>query len=199
MDDYDGAMGFVTGHKKRDLNVFPVGQMTDEECMTAYQNGQIEAFDELYRRHSGRVYGYLKNHLKGAEPTDEVFQITWMKVHRFRDRYRTDHAFTAWLFSIARNARIDWLRSHQKLIGLNDPMEVEALPAPPPRSGDTQEVDLLTSLSPEDRNTLELRYANDASFEEIGRALGITATSARQRVSRAIRRLRRMAATGEGS
>ena len=146
--------------------------------MTAYQNGQIEAFDELYRRHSGRVYGYLKNHLKSAEPTDEVFQITWMKVHRFRDRYRAEHAFTAWLFSIARNSRLDWLRSRRGEIGLSDPMEVETLvdestiPSGGTHTLDDRNPGLLDALSAEDQRTLELRYSTDASFEEIGRPSG---------------------------
>lgn len=42
---------------------------TDEELMRAYQLGSEQSFERLYLRHSGRVYGYLKNRLRDQVTT----------------------------------------------------------------------------------------------------------------------------------
>ena len=45
---------------------------SDEELMRAYQAGDVQAFDELFTRHSARVYGYLRSRL--ADPTAAIVE-----------------------------------------------------------------------------------------------------------------------------
>src|SRR5476649_2776842 len=83
---------------------------TDEELMALYQNGDEQAFGMLYARHSGRVYGFLVNSLKDKALADDVFQSTFMKLHRARSTYDPSFPFIPWLFTVCRGVMIDHIR-----------------------------------------------------------------------------------------
>jgi RNA polymerase sigma-70 factor (ECF subfamily) len=68
--------------------------MTDEELMQAYCQGQALAFDALYARHEGALYRFVRRvlgqHL--AAQSDEVFQDCWLRVVNNRSSYSLDSA-----------------------------------------------------------------------------------------------------------
>src|SRR4051812_44748289 len=76
----------------------------DEELMHAYSQGDEKAFDTLYQRYSAKVYGYLRSSLKDQTMADDVFQATFIKLHKTRDRFDGRCTFAAWLFTICRSA-----------------------------------------------------------------------------------------------
>ena len=60
----------------------------DRDLMLRYASGDAGAFDQLYHRHKGPLYRYLVRHTGNGANAEEVFQETWTKVIRARDRYR---------------------------------------------------------------------------------------------------------------
>ncbi|MBW6510104.1 MAG: hypothetical protein K0A94_11250 [Desulfuromonadales bacterium] len=54
---------------------------SDEQLMTAYADGDTQAFQVLYERHKGRLLGYLYSKLRDRDEAEEVFQITFAKLH----------------------------------------------------------------------------------------------------------------------
>ncbi|MBI2711458.1 MAG: sigma-70 family RNA polymerase sigma factor [Bdellovibrio sp.] len=181
------------------------GVKTDEELMITYTKGeqleQEEAFLELYQRHRAKVLGYLRKKLTTTGMAEDAFQQTWMKLHVGRHRYDPTLPFLPWLFCIARNCAVDVFRKDELVLGtasdfgtservLNIQQEVE------PDSG-TAVTPKLDGIPSRYKEALELRYSKEMSFEEIAKKLNVTPENARQRVSRALRYMRRFFKTEE--
>lgn len=176
---------------------------TDEELMSEYQRGSEQAFTVLYRRHSPRVYGYLKKRTFDADSAGDVLQMVFMKLHQTKRRYDSSYPFLPWLFTVTRTVLIDWQRvrrRHRQEL----PLENEALEmavhqaANGSESTDEREWPELSQLTPDQRQAIELRYRNDQSFEEIARVLETSPSNVRQLVSRGIRILKQSLASGGG-
>lgn len=172
----------------------PLDLHSDEVLMEMYQSGDAQAFDALYSRHSGRVLGYLAASLRDRQAAEELLQACFLKLHRFRHQYRSRDPFGPWFFALIRNTLTDSRRKEKRNPSApwaEDPSPVlEALVAPAPVTPDSGSEKLLARLDAPHREVLELRYSKDLSFEAIATHLGISSASARQRVSRAIRKLR---------
>ncbi|MCM2323359.1 MAG: sigma-70 family RNA polymerase sigma factor [Oligoflexia bacterium] len=165
----------------------------DEEIMLAYQKGEPSAFEELYRRYSGRVYGYLRNRLADRGALDDVFQAVFLKLHQSRAQYDPAFPFAPWLFTICRTVLTDSLRKTQggEHPALAQDAALMDAPAPALVAVEAPGLPELGGLAPQQREALELRYLKDASFEEIARKLGTSSANVRQLVSRAVRKLRK--------
>ncbi|MBS1985379.1 MAG: RNA polymerase sigma factor [Bdellovibrionales bacterium] len=80
---------------------------SDEELMRAYVDGDSDAFRELFMRSKGKVYGFLFRRLGSQSTAEDLFQITWLKVHQNRASFDSSQKFMTWLFTIAQNSMID--------------------------------------------------------------------------------------------
>lgn len=160
--------------------------------MLAYANGDMEAFEALYRRHKQRLFGFLMKKLKNQTEAEEVFQTIFSKLHVARKKYRQDIPFLPWFFTIARNALIDHVRKrdvYQKHVTTSEvAVETYSEQDPPGRF----EVRGLSSLTETQRQALEFRFNQGLTFAEIAEQLQTSAENSRQIISRAIRKLRKM-------
>jgi DNA-directed RNA polymerase specialized sigma24 family protein len=156
--------------------------LTDEELMNAYQEGDMGAFETLYQRHSGRLFGFLVRRTGNRSAAGDLFQTTFLKLHRYRRRYDPKFPFLPWLFTIAQRVLVD----HYRKTG----MERREIPAEPAETGSGAELPSLEALNPLQREAIHLRFDEDQPFDEIARRLGTSAGNVRQIVSRAIRKLR---------
>lgn len=163
-----------------------LSEKSDEELMVAYQLGEAEAFEELYSRHAPKVLGFLRKKLNNDAQARDVFQATFLKLHKSRERYDTGFPFVPWLFTICRSELLDAMKkAHVKHEAL-----VEAVPETAAfKEEERREVDL-GALPQVQRQALEYRYSQEFSFQEIAERLETSPANARQLVSRAIRTLR---------
>ncbi len=173
--------------------------MTDEELMVAYREGDLSAFQTLYKRHKGRLMGYLITKLKDQNEAEDVFQSVFVKLHAGRFSYKENIPFLPWIFTIARNTMVDHIQkkgTYKKHISvdteyissraagnISEPLSIGAA------------ISELSSLSDSQRQALELRFNDGLSFEDIGKQMKITHSNARQIASRAVRALRNMFAS----
>lgn len=167
--------------------------------MLAYQNGSDEAFTVLYRRHSARVYGFLFSRLRDRALTDDIFQATFLKLHRFRGKYDAAAPFLPWLFVVCRTEMIQRIRARNRVQARETPAaeaEDSLLNAEAPAPAEPEASVNLEGLPPQQRRALELRFGEDLSFDEIAERLHLTPENSRQLVSRAVRRLRKLARGG---
>lgn len=162
---------------------------TDEQLMTEYRLGNEDAFTVLYERHSSKIYGYLRAKTPSDALAREIFQVTFLKLHATRDRYRTDLPFLPWLFAICRNELIDTMRKRAR--NLEDATEwlPEVAVLPPEKESKTVRLD---GLPGQQRQAIEMRYQEDLSFETIAARLGTSPANARQLVNRGVKVLRRI-------
>ena len=163
--------------------------------MLAYADGDMEAFEALYRRHNKRIFGYLMTKLKSPTEAEEVFQAIFSKLHVARGKYRQDIPFLPWIFTIARNTLIDHIRKRDAYLKhvTTSELAVETY-AEQATTGPSGRIDVegLSSLTEAQRQALELRFNQGLSFAEIAELLQTSADNSRQIISRAIRQLRKL-------
>lgn len=90
--------------------------MLDELVIRVANDRDREAFSQLFRAVAPRIRSYcLSGHPFLAEVVDELVQEVMWKVWKKAPTFDIDKAsFSTWLFAIARNTRIDWLRQQEK-------------------------------------------------------------------------------------
>lgn len=184
---------------------------SDEELMLQYQGGSESAFQELYRRHGGRVYGYLRHRVEDSATADDLLQLTFMKLHKSRENYDPKLPFLPWLFWICKTVWLDHLRKLKgggKVTSL-DPetqrglLDQNTVPAQDVQSAHADSVEQLEKLAPavaqlrkQEQEALDLRYTQELPFDEIAKRLGLSQVSARKRVSRAVQALKNLLTVG---
>ncbi len=97
---------------------------TDEELMLRYRDGDTAAFETLYQRYEKPLFDFIYRMAPNAADSESLFQETFFRVVRAKDRYRATAQFKTWLFQIAVNLCRDRARrmKHRAHLSLNDPV-----------------------------------------------------------------------------
>jgi RNA polymerase sigma factor (sigma-70 family) len=183
--------------------------MPDEDLMLAYAQGDAVAFDELYARHEGALFRFVRRLLGAsmAAQADEVFQDTWMRIIAARASFAPQGAaWRTWAFTIAHNLAMDRLRASGREIALDirddgeDPLDWVAatLDMTHPSSEDTafwraagrQLLHCLDELPDTQRAAFLLHHEDGASVEELAQRLGLQFETAKSRLRYALQKLR---------
>ncbi len=163
--------------------------------MIGYQNGQLEAFESLYRAMAPPLLRYVNSFVRNASIAEELLQDTFLQVHRARHTYLPPRPVKPWLYAIARHVALMYLRSTKRR-SKHEILADEELPELPisPAAEDLGDTLLvrrsLADLDPAQREILVLHHMLGLSFKEIGAVLGTTAGAAKVRAHRAIKVLR---------
>lgn len=155
--------------------------------MREYQGGSEAAFSELYERYHSMVFAFIKKRMRDSEAED-LYQKVWRQLHEKRSLYK-DQPFAPWFFVMIRHLVIDEYRSlgRKKLKDLQDEV-VESLY----KKTETPEVEeYLAKLPEESRNLVRKYYLEEVSYEDLEKETGLSQTNLRQRLSRAVRGLRK--------
>ena len=91
----------------------PPSAVSSEDLMERYVDGDANAFNELYARHAGPLFGYLLKLTRQREQAEDLVQITFTKLHRARASYLKGAPLNPWLFAIARRSFYDEVRSQR--------------------------------------------------------------------------------------
>lgn len=84
---------------------------TDEALLLRYrEQGDSAAFDELVHRYERELFGYLKHYLGDASLAEDLFQATFLQLHRKCHQYQKGRRVRPWLYSIATHLAIDAMR-----------------------------------------------------------------------------------------
>jgi RNA polymerase sigma-70 factor (ECF subfamily) len=88
---------------------------TDEEIVEAYLESRNEAdFAKLVRRYERELYTFLRRFLGDAQQAEDVFQATFLSVHLRIDQFEKGRRFRPWLYAIASNKGIDFMRRNRR-------------------------------------------------------------------------------------
>ncbi len=160
--------------------------MNDEELMRAYQAGNEEAFNLLYKKYTPMVYGYIKKRLRPSE-ADDFFQKVWRQLHEKRELYK-DQPFAPWFFVLIKNLLIDEYRSLGRRKEQHQSELLEKLYGRDSESHNVTEI--LAHLPPQTAFLVQKYYLEGVGYEELEKETGLSQTSLRQRLSRAVRGLK---------
>src|SRR5262245_22167141 len=75
---------------------------TDEQLLLQYRDTRDpDAFAILVRRYERELFNYLRRYLRNADQADDVFQATFLQVHRRCHLFDKNRRLRPWLYSIA--------------------------------------------------------------------------------------------------
>jgi RNA polymerase sigma-70 factor (ECF subfamily) len=181
--------------------------ISDELLMMQYRDGDLHAFEELYRRHRVGLYRFIAWRSPRADWVDEVVQDSWANLHHARARYQPDASFRPYLYQIARNRLLDLLRQQQPLLaadmgtGTDGGDAFDALAdgaqdvvTPETALDEKQRHDslhrALAALPGEQKEALVLQQFNGLSLEEISAIVAAPVETVKSRLRYAMRKLR---------
>jgi RNA polymerase sigma-70 factor (ECF subfamily) len=169
----------------------------DSALMLRYRDGDVAAFETLYRRHNDSLYRYLLRLCKHRETAEDVFQDAWSKIVKARESYRPTARFTTFLYRVAHNCFIDHVRRNKRHTSTSD-----AEPDRQPSSDDLPEIEVerqlarrrldaaLTELPDEQRDVFLLREEAGLSLDEIAAVTDVNRETAKSRLRYAVNKLR---------
>ncbi len=179
----------------------------DRELARDAQAGSLAAFDELVRRHEGRIYGFILRRVNTVSDAEDLTQQTFVTAYRRLHRYSPVYPFTAWLFTIARRLTISHYRHAATLL---ETTEVIAEPVDP-RTPDAalasrEDAENLWALArrlltERQYSVLWLHYAEDLPVADVARSTGLFPTHVKvllHRARRALQRILTESADGHG-
>ncbi len=184
-----------------------LNQLTDDELVKLYEEGNNQAFEILLLRYKSKVYTYIFLIVRSKELTEDIFQDTFIKAIATiqQGRYVESGRFLAWINRIAHNLIIDHFRreknentfsadavdydivNNAKLSekSVEDTMSNEQVLA--------DVVHLIEHLPPSQQKVIRMRFFEDLSFKEIAEKTDVSINTALGRMRYALLNMRRIA------
>ena len=160
-----------------------------------------EGFGEVYREHVAPIWRYVRTRLPSDTDAEDVTSEVFAEAIRSWDRFDAGRGTVGgWLVGIARHEHADWWRKRGREVPVEDAVVEGIDPEGDPESWALRldGTDVLRRnlglLSPREREAVALRFGAELSSEQIGSAMGISATAARMLVYRAVGKLREVTA-----
>ncbi len=159
---------------------------TDEkELVERFQNGEQEAFNELVIRYQGKIYNLVYKYVSNSETAKDLSQEIFIKAYRALPNFKRQSAFYSWLYRIAVNLCIDFIRQQKRgqtlsfedlpTGGNDEPMFNDVSPLPPNQI-ETKELgqiigQAVKQLPPKQQHVFNLRYHDGLQLKEIAAQL----------------------------
>ncbi|MDB4673680.1 sigma-70 family RNA polymerase sigma factor [Verrucomicrobiales bacterium] len=180
----------------------------DAPLVERAQAGDTAAFDELVRKHSQRLYGLVYNMTSNHEDTNDLLQDVFAKAYRSLKRFRGQSAFYTWIYTIATNMTLNFLKKRNRRKGQmslndldslveNDKEFIEVVSKgqnTPVREADLNELqqrlnDAMMELSEDHRAVVTMFDIQGMPHAEISQILGVSEGTVRSRLFYAHRHL----------
>jgi len=171
--------------------------LSDQQLVTLAGDGDSQAFEALFNRYKDAIYKlYLQRTGGNADDADDLLQETFIKVFLNLGKYDTSFTFGQWVYTIARNTFIDYVRKRR------DDLSIDVLPAgggqitPVAQEATPEERYInrqqgkqleahLSRMTPRYRQLIELRFFKEYSYEEIASELGLPMGTVKTQIHRA--------------
>lgn len=163
--------------------------MSDDDLFCLTQNGDIEAFNVLFRRYERKVFMYCMRVLLDEEMAHDAFQESFMRLYEHRKSY-DGRNFMVWFFTIIRNVCLNMRRNKKVTV----PFETSVANEAPAKIYDVvlheHVVAALNQLPIDYREALVLYEYDGYSYQEIADIIGASIATVKIRIFRARKQLR---------
>ena len=169
----------------------------DSALMLRYCDGDVAAFEVLYKRHNDALFRYLLRLCRHRETADDIFQDVWGKIIKVRENYRPTAKFSTFLYRVAHNCFIDHIRRNKRHNHAVD-IEVDSQPDPGEQPDMQTERSLarqrleaaLRNLPDEQRDAFLLHEEGGFSLDQIASITGSKRETSKSRLRYAVNKLR---------
>lgn len=166
-------------------------QDEDNELMLSFKEGDVNAFEELIKKHEKSILNLVYRFLGSSNDAEDLTQEVFLRVYRAKDTWQPKAKFSTWLYRITANLCFNWRRR-------KTPLSLEDI-SPPPASTeenvDNPEIKrevqkALLELPKNQRLALILCHYEDKSYQEISELLGYSVSSVKSLIFRARQNLK---------
>ncbi len=189
----------------RKSEIFGIGRIrqkfsSDEKLALELQSGNADALTELFKRHSGLLFGLARRIVRNNAEAEDVVQQTFLDVFRSIHQFDPDKGpFKAWLLMYVYHRAFNHFRAmNANRFFVTDPLD-EVLPIV---SKSATEVRILVDqalslLSARERQTIELIYYNGFTAVEVASVSNQTVRVVRHNLYRGLEKLRKILSTND--
>jgi RNA polymerase sigma-70 factor (ECF subfamily) len=183
---------------------FNLTPLTDQEVVAWALQGQERAHREILRRYERPIFSLIYRMVRDREQAEDLAQESFVKALNALDSYKPEFKFSSWIFKIANNVTIDFLRKRKldtlSIEGAPDATtavraEATTLQIVSPGESPLQEVEsrelggaiekAIGALRPEYKACILLRHLEDRSYEEIAQILSLPLGTVKTYIHRA--------------
>jgi RNA polymerase sigma-70 factor (ECF subfamily) len=165
--------------------------------MLAVRDGDLDKLGVLFERHHRPLYNFFLKQSMRPDSAEDLVQDVFYKLLRHRGTYKGTSKFTTWMYKIAVNTKIDYLRKHRHQLQeteIQDSMATKD-PSPERMAMESSEKALLMRalerLPDGKREVLLLKRFENMKYEEIAKVLGCKEGTVKARVHWALKDLAR--------
>ncbi|MEG2772126.1 MAG: sigma-70 family RNA polymerase sigma factor [Alistipes sp.] len=177
----------------------------DRDLVKLVLRGDDTAFTYLFNRYREAIYRLFVQRLGGGgvNDVDDLLQETFIKVYINIHRYSAEYTFGQWVYTIARNTFIDFVRKRQDDLSIDDHFSAPISSAPTPeeriinRQQQVQIEGYHERLTPRYRMLIIMRFFDEYSYEEIAEKLTLPLGTVKTQIHRARERMCRFITEGE--
>jgi RNA polymerase sigma factor (sigma-70 family) len=179
---------------------FTENAKNDFHLVVKAREGSQKAYADLMQRYKDSIYFMVLKMVNNKEDAMDLTVETFAKAFEKLDKYQPEYAFSTWLFRVATNNCIDFIRKKKlnttSIHGMTDEdgeekqLQIKADVLNPEESSikkqQTEELKLLIqSLPARYRNLITLRYFDELSYEEISQQLDLPLGTVKAQLFRA--------------
>ncbi len=179
----------------------------DELLLRRAQGGDPEAFEQLMQPLEQLVWRVCWHYTGNREATEDCGQETMIRIWRNLGNYRGECALESWVYRIAANCCMDWLRKKKRDKSVSvEPLREQGFDPADTAPGTEEQVvhederrrlrEAIAELPEDQREALILTQLEKISYEETARRLGVEEGTVKSRVNRAKARLKEMLSEG---
>ncbi len=174
-------------------------ETSDHDLMLAVRAGELGRLGDLFERHHRPLYGFLARLIGDRDAAEDLVQIVFQRILKYRHTYRDEGKFSAWMYHLARRVAADHYRRSARQGDATDPADFDRVSDDGARhAGETaakrDDLDVmqnaLACLPTEQREILILHRFQHLPHQDIARLLNISTGAAKVRVHRALAALR---------
>jgi RNA polymerase sigma-70 factor (ECF subfamily) len=190
----EGLEGAVLGGTLVHMRETEDRRAAERRLVEAAQNGDLLAFERLYRENERKVFALCLRLSSDAalaeELTQEVFVRAWRKLGSFRG----ESAFSSWLYPLTVNVALSERRSRRRrdarIVATEDPASLERAPAAPRPEAAFDLQKAMAALPPGARAVFVLHDVEGRTHDEIAALLDLAPGTSKAQLFRARRLLR---------
>ncbi len=179
-------------------NMKALSTVADSDLVARSIAGREERFEELVRRYQRPIASYVYRMVGDYEAALDLTQDIFIKIYGSLARYRSEYKFSTWIYKIAYNAAVDYLRRHstreQSLVSEVEG-EQKVIPVVSSKLSPEQEYagkerrleieSVVSQLPSAYKELIVLRHAQDLSYDEIAEVTGLPLGTVKNRLFRA--------------
>jgi len=173
----------------------------DRELAERFREGDRAAFDQLVRRHQKQIWRLVRRYVTRDADAADVTQQAFVRAFKALATFRGEASVRSWLYRIAINCSLTWLRDHKREVPgeISDEALSETNPAPAQLIASEDSARLraaIARLPPKQKLVLELRVFDDLSFKEVAELAECSENTAKVNFHYAVKKLREMLVGG---